>query len=99
MVDPEAQIYEFSERINRILCDSYFTKNMISLLYVAGLLAIATAAPLSPSELNEYETKLRKYQNMTNIDENAFQEIWRKGLNKRKISSCRNIHVRIHIKL
>ena len=61
---------------------------MSPLLYLAGLLAIATAATLSPSELNEYEVKLRKYQNMTNIDENTFQEIWRKGLNKRKISSC-----------
>ena len=58
---------------------------MSPLLYLAGLIAIATAATLSPSELNEYEAKLKKYQNMTNIDENTFQDIWRKGLEKRKI--------------
>ena len=84
MVVSKALIYEFFESINRITHISDFTK-MSPLLYLAGLIAIATAATLSPSELNEYEAKLRKYQNMTNIDENIFQDIWRKGLEKRKI--------------
>ena len=45
---------------------------------LAALVAVVTACShsLSPSELKMYETKLRKYQNMTNINETTFEEIW-----------------------
>lgn len=48
----------------------------------AGLITIVTAKSLSQTELTKYETKLRKYQNMTDIDEDTFQEIWTKSLGK-----------------
>ena len=55
------------------------------LSYFAGLLAITGAESLSQSELSKYEAKLRKYQNMTNIDEDTFQEIWTSSLTNCKI--------------
>ena len=54
------------------------------LFYLAGLTTIVTAKNLSQYELANYETKLRNYQTMTNIDEDTFQEIWTKGLENRK---------------
>ena len=45
------------------------------LFYLAGLTTIVTAESLSQNELAKYETKLRNYKNMTNIDEDTFQEI------------------------
>ena len=54
------------------------------LFYLAGLTTIVTAKSFSQNELAKYETKLRNYQNMTNIDEDSFQEIWTKGLENRK---------------
>ena len=53
------------------------------LFYLAGLTTIVTAKSLAQNELAKYETKLRNYQNMTNIDEDSFQEIWTKGLENR----------------
>ena len=50
----------------------------------AGLIAITSTESLSQSELTKYEVKLRNYQNMTNIDENTFQEIWTSSLKKCK---------------
>ena len=46
--------------------------------YFVGLIA-AGSLSLSANELNMYETKLRNYQNLTNIDEATFQEIWKTG--------------------
>ena len=59
--------------------------------YLAGLVTVVTACHqvanvLTPSERAEYEAKLRKYQNMTNINETTFQEILADGL-----KNC-NIH-------
>ena len=54
----------------------------------AGLIAIITANSLSHSELTKYEAKLRKYQNMTNIDENTFQEIWTNSLKNCETLIC-----------
>ena len=42
------------------------------LFCLAGLTMIVTAKSLSQNELAKYETKLRNYQNMTNIDEDTF---------------------------
>ena len=49
---------------------------------IAGIVTVVTACShsLTPSELTEYEAKLRKYQNMTNINETTFQEIWANGI-------------------
>ena len=60
-------------------------------IYFFGLLAVSAAgvAPSSSIELNKYEIKLRKYQNMTNIDEATFQAIWNKSFKKRKLNSFR----------
>ena len=57
-------------------------QKMKFLFFFAGLIAIINAESLSQSELTKYEAKLRKYQNMTNIDENTFQEIWTSSLKK-----------------
>jgi len=53
--------------------------------YLAAVITVVTACHqvanvLTPSERAEYEAKLRKYQNMTNINETTFQEIWSNGL-------------------
>ena len=53
-------------------------QKMIFLFYFAGLVA-SRSLSLSSSQLLKYETKLRKYQNLTNIDEATFQEIWAIG--------------------
>ena len=57
----------------------------------AGLIAITSTESLSQSELTKYEVKLRNYQNMTNIDENTFQEIWTSSLKKCKNLIFRNL--------
>ena len=56
------------------------------LSYLAGLItAVMTCShSISPSELLKYEAKLRAYQNMTNINETTFQEIWTKGVKNGK---------------
>ena len=55
-------------------------------LFFVGLTAVTTAGnvSLSPSELKNYEMKLREYQNMTNIDEFTFNRIWTTGLSNSK---------------
>ena len=55
-------------------------------LFFVGLVAVTTAGSvsLSQSELKNYEMKLRKYQNMTNIDEFTFNRIWTTGLSNSK---------------
>ena len=58
---------------------------MIFLFHFVGLIA-AHKLSISSSQLTNYEKKLRKYQNMTNIDEATFQEIWTAGLKSCKFS-------------
>ena len=55
---------------------------------LAGLVTVVTACShsISPSELTKYEAKLRAYQNMTNINETTFQEIWTSS-----VKNCKNL--------
>ena len=54
--------------------------------FLTGVVIVVTASDvsLSPSEIKKYEAKLRKYQNMTNIDEFTFNRIWTTGLSNGK---------------
>ena len=63
---------------------------MIFLFYFSGLAAIGSARSItiSNNDLEKYEAKLRIYQNMTDIDEENFQEIWTKTLEKCKTDVC-----------
>ena len=78
--------------------DSFFKfhNKMRFTIYFFGLLAVSAAgvAPSLSIELNKYEIKLRKYQNMTNIDEATFQAIWNKSFKKRKLNSFRQTRTR-----
>lgn len=65
---------------------SYHSEKMTFRLFFAGLVAVANvrSVSLSPSEIESYEMKLREYQNMTDIDEIAFNRIWTTGLSNSK---------------
>ena len=62
------------------------SEKMFFRLFLVELVAVTTASSvsLSPSELENYEMKLREYQNMTNIDEFTFNRIWTTGLSNSK---------------
>lgn len=60
--------------------------------YFVGLIA-AGSLSLSANELNMYETKLRNYQNLTNIDEATFQEIWKTGSKNSKWLSMKIMYM------
>ena len=51
---------------------------------VLSLLNATIALNLSPRDLAKYDDKLRLYQNMTGINEQAFNEIWEMGISNRK---------------
>ena len=51
-----------------------------------NLISAAVSLNLSPRDLAKYDEKLRLYQNMTGISEQAFNEIWEEGVTNRKFS-------------
>ena len=65
---------------------------MMLSFYFAGLVA-AGSLSLTTNELNKYVTKLRNYQNLTNIDEDTFQEIWTTGSKNSKFVSNKIIYI------
>ena len=64
---------------------------MLSFYFVR--LIAAGSLSLSANELNMYETKLRNYQNLTNIDEATFQEIWKTGSKNSKWLSMKIMYM------